>query len=288
MFITFILRHLPHGLIGLLIAAFFAATLSSKAAELNALASTTTVDFYRFLVTRQAGDAHYVAASRWFTVMWGAVAVGFALFASLTENLIQAVNIVASIFYGVVLGLFLVAFFVRWVRGTAAFWGAIAAQLLVFVLYHFLSISYLWYNVIGCAACVVFSLAFQAVLVLSRAEPTQLMSATPVICFGQQPCGFFPRRFLYAKIATARRLQAQIGGEIVFFCHDSDHDFRETRTTLHHRKTGVPIQLNFAFDNQVQRKFSPLFLKRVPRRLARPHRRAASRLRRSALGGGVS
>ena len=103
-FITFILHHLPHGLIGLLIAAFFAATLSSKAAELNALASTTTVDFYRFLVKRQADDAHYVAASRWFTVMWGVVAVGFALFASLAENLIQAVNIVASIFYGVVLG----------------------------------------------------------------------------------------------------------------------------------------------------------------------------------------
>ena len=111
MFITFILGHLPHGLIGLLIAAFFGATLSSKAAELNALASTTTVDLYRLLVTRAADDAHYVSATRWFTVMWGAVAVGFALFASLAENLIQAVNIVASIFYGVVLGLFLVAFF---------------------------------------------------------------------------------------------------------------------------------------------------------------------------------
>lgn len=89
------------------------------------------------------------------------------------------------------------------------------------------------------------------------------MSASPVICFGQQPCGFFPRRFLYAKIATARRLQAEIGGEIVFFYHDSDHDPRETRTTLHHRKTGESIELNFAFDNQIQRKFSPLYLKRV-------------------------
>ena len=104
------------------------------------------------------------------------------------------------------------------------------------------------------------------------------MTATPVICFGQQPCGFFPRRFLYAKVATARRLQAEIGGEIVSFCHDSDHDFRETRTILRHRKTGEPIQLNFAFDNQVQRKFSPLYLKRIPRRLAGPHRRPASRL----------
>ena len=89
------------------------------------------------------------------------------------------------------------------------------------------------------------------------------MSTGPVICFGQQPCGFFPKRFLVAKIQTARRLQAELGGEIVFFCHDSDHDPRETRTTLHHRKTGELIQLNFAFDNQVQRKFSPLYLKRV-------------------------
>jgi SSS family solute:Na+ symporter len=163
-FITFIVQHLPHGMIGLLIAAFFNATLSSKAAELNALASTTTVDFYRFLVAPRADDAHYVSASRLFTVMWGVVAVGFALFASLAENLIQAVNIVASIFYGVVLGLFLVAFFLRWVQGTAVFWAAIAAQLLVFALFASLEISYLWYNLIGCAACVCFSLAFQAVL----------------------------------------------------------------------------------------------------------------------------
>lgn len=89
------------------------------------------------------------------------------------------------------------------------------------------------------------------------------MSA-PVICFGQQPCGFFPRRFLYAKIVTARRLQAEIGGEIVFFCHDSDHDPRETQTILHHRTTGQLATLNFAFANKLQRKFSPLHLKRIP------------------------
>lgn len=89
------------------------------------------------------------------------------------------------------------------------------------------------------------------------------MSRRPVICFGQQPCGFFPRRFLFAKFQTARRLQAEIGGEIVFFFHDSDHDPRETQTTLRHRKTGVPSTLNFAFENKVQRKWSPLFLKRI-------------------------
>ncbi|HUZ05851.1 MAG TPA: hypothetical protein VMV89_00020 [Candidatus Paceibacterota bacterium] len=90
------------------------------------------------------------------------------------------------------------------------------------------------------------------------------MSTGPVICFGQQPCGFFPKRFLVAKILTARRLQKEIGGEIVFFCHDSDHDPRETQTILCHRKTNEPALLNFAFANKIQRKFSPLYLKRIP------------------------
>ncbi len=87
---------------------------------------------------------------------------------------------------------------------------------------------------------------------------------SPVICFGQQPCGFFPRRFLHAKFVTARRLQAEIGGEIVFFLHDSDHDARETQTILRHRRTGEPQAFNFSFVNKLQRKFSPLFLKRLP------------------------
>lgn len=89
------------------------------------------------------------------------------------------------------------------------------------------------------------------------------MSA-PVICFGQQPCGFFPRRFLYAKFVTARKLQAEIGGEIVFFLHDSDHDCRETQTILRDIRTGQPTTFNFAFANKLQRKFSPLFAKRIP------------------------
>jgi hypothetical protein len=90
------------------------------------------------------------------------------------------------------------------------------------------------------------------------------MTDRPVICFGQQPCGIFPRRFLYAKIVTARRLQAELGGRIVFFCHDSDHDPRETQTCLRHRQTGAPLTVNFTFENKLQRKYSPLFLKRVP------------------------
>ena len=87
---------------------------------------------------------------------------------------------------------------------------------------------------------------------------------SPVICFGQQPCGFFPRRFLYAKFVTARRLQQEIGGEIVFFYHDSDHDPRETQTILRHRKTSEPATLNFTFINKVQRRWSPLYAKRIP------------------------
>jgi len=89
------------------------------------------------------------------------------------------------------------------------------------------------------------------------------MTPSPVICFGQQPCGIFPRRFLYAKIQTARRLRSEIGGTIVFFYHDSDHDPRETRTILRHRKTSEEAVLNFAVQNKIQRKFSPLFLKRL-------------------------
>ncbi|MGN6371292.1 MAG: sodium:solute symporter [Phycisphaerae bacterium] len=162
-FIHFILENLPHGLIGLLVAAFFAAALSSKAAELNALASTSVVDLYRTVIRPSASDRQCVIASKGFTVLWGLVAMGFALFARMSENLIQASNIVGSIFYGVVLGIFLVAFFLKWIRGSAIFWSAVVSQLLVFVLYSSLSISYLWYNLIGCGACVGLAVVLQAV-----------------------------------------------------------------------------------------------------------------------------
>jgi solute:Na+ symporter, SSS family len=166
-FISFILAQLPHGLIGLLVTVFFAATFSSKAGELNALGSTTVVDFYRHVVRRDANDAHYVSASRWFTALWGFVAIGFALFANLVENLIQATNIIGSIFYGVVLGLFLTAFFLKHVRGTAVFWAAVGTELLIVTHYFFLretwEISYLWYNVIGCSLCMLLACLIQAV-----------------------------------------------------------------------------------------------------------------------------
>jgi hypothetical protein len=89
------------------------------------------------------------------------------------------------------------------------------------------------------------------------------MSVEPLIAFGQQPCGFFPRRFLVAKIRTARRLQAELGGRVVFFCHDSDHDPRETQTILRHRATGEPARLNFAIVTKRERKFAPLYVKRI-------------------------
>jgi solute:Na+ symporter, SSS family len=163
-FITFILHQLPHGVIGLLVAAFFAAALSSKAAELNALGSSTTVDFYRQIIKRDATDTHCVTVSKLFTAFWGLVAIGFALYYRLVENLIQAVNILGSIFYGVMLGLFVVAFFIRRVGGTAVFWSALVSQTLVFVLYFNLTISYLWYPLIGCAACVILSIVLQTFL----------------------------------------------------------------------------------------------------------------------------
>jgi len=169
-FITFILSYLPHGLIGLLVAVIFAATFASKAGELNALGSTTVVDFYRHVIRTDATDNHYVVATKCFTALWGCVAIGFALFAHLAENLIQATNIIGSIFYGVVLGLFLVAFFLKRIGGTAVFWAALISQSLVFVFYFTLNISYLWYNFIGCALCMVISAILQLLLPAKHAN----------------------------------------------------------------------------------------------------------------------
>lgn len=164
-FITFVLTQLPPGTVGLLLAVIFAAALSSLAAELNALGTTTTVDLWRQLRPLAAGDeTRNVRTAKRFTALWGGVAVAFALFAGFAENLIEAINILGSIFYGVVLGLFLVAFFVRRVGGTAVFFAAVAAQTLVIVMYVSLDIGYLWYNLIGCAACIGFSILLQTLM----------------------------------------------------------------------------------------------------------------------------
>ncbi len=173
-FITFIMSQLPHGVIGLLLAVMFASALSSKAGELNALGTTSTIDLWRHFRPLAAHDeARNVRAAKRFTALWGLFAIGFALFASFAENLIEALNIIASIFYGVVLGIFLVAFFLKHVRGTAVFVSAIVAQALVILMYFSLSISYLWYNLIGCAGCVLLSLLIQVALgSRPRAEAT--------------------------------------------------------------------------------------------------------------------
>jgi SSS family solute:Na+ symporter len=164
-FITFIVNELPHGAIGLLIAVMFAAALSSKAAELNALATTTTIDFWRhFRPLAAADEARNVRVTKRFTALWGLFAVAFALFAGFAENLIEAINILGSIFYGVVLGIFLVAFFLRRVGGSAVFFAAVAAEALVIAMFFFLDIGYLWYNLIGCAACIAFSVVLQVIL----------------------------------------------------------------------------------------------------------------------------
>src|SRR4029077_13095952 len=153
-----------HGVIGLLIATFFAAALSAKATELNALGSATTVDLYRHVIRRSALDGHYLHASRWFMAFWCMVSILFAFCLTLAENLVQAVNIVGAIFYPVMLGLFIVGFFFKRIGGTAVFCGALAAQVLVILLFCLVPdsrLSYLWYNPIGCAVCLLVSVVVQ-------------------------------------------------------------------------------------------------------------------------------
>jgi SSS family solute:Na+ symporter len=160
-FITFILQQMPHGIVGLLIAVILCATMSATAATLNALGSTTAIDFYRPLIRPNASDHHYVVAAQALTAAWGLLAIGVASFASLVENLIEAGNILGSVFYGSILGLFLAAFFIRRVTGSAAFFAALFAQGLVFVLFATTNIGYLWYNFIGCAAVLILAPVLQ-------------------------------------------------------------------------------------------------------------------------------
>jgi Na+/proline symporter len=150
-FISFIKQWFTGGLLGLLIAVILAAAMSAIASSLSALGTTTTVDFYKRVLRPQATEREVLRATRVFMVLWGAVAVGFAALASLLDNLIQAVNILGSLFYGTVLGIFLVAFFLKEVRGHAVFVAAIVSQLCIFALYAFSTVGYLWFNLVGCA-----------------------------------------------------------------------------------------------------------------------------------------
>lgn len=171
-FIRFVTEHLPVGLIGLILAVIFSAAMSSTSSELNALATTTVIDIYQRSFVKDKDDAHYLMASKVFTILWGGIALIFAATANLFDNLIQAVNIVGSIFYGSILGIFLVAFFMKKVGGQAVFYGAILAEIIVIIVFllNFYSveinllgmalkvkIAYLWLNLIGCGLVMVIS-----------------------------------------------------------------------------------------------------------------------------------
>ena len=159
-FLSFILGYLPNGFIGLLIAVILSASMSSTSSELNSLASTSTVDLYQRIIKRKDLDKNYLSASKWITFIWGVLAIVFAFIASDSENLIETVNIIGSVFYGTILGIFLVAFFIKRVQGNAVFIGAIIAQSMVFAC-HFLNVNgyftigYLWYNAIGVIVTVI-------------------------------------------------------------------------------------------------------------------------------------
>ena len=163
-FLSFVLKYLPHGIIGLLLAVIFSAAMSSTASELNALASITAVDFYQRLRRGERSKRHDYLMSKLFTAMWGAIAIAFSFLAHLLDSLIEAVNILGSIFYGTVLGLFLCAFYIKFLKSNAVFWAGICSQILVFVVYDYYQdeIAFLWYNAIGCLSVIALASLFQA------------------------------------------------------------------------------------------------------------------------------
>ena len=169
-FMSYVIDYLPHGIIGLLFAVMFSAAMSSTASELNALASTTTIDIYKRSVKKSKDDFHYLKSSKYFTLFWGILAIIFATSASLFENLIQAVNLLGSLFYGTILGIFIVAFYLKQVQSNAVFYSAILAEILVIIIHslnhydvapNWLKMGYLWYNVIGCLLVVFFGFLIQ-------------------------------------------------------------------------------------------------------------------------------
>jgi len=149
-FLSFVTHFLPAGLVGLILAAILSASMSSSSAELNALASVTVIDIYKRLCKRNASERHYLIVSKMATVFWGLYAISFAQFANHLGSLIEAVNIMGSLFYGTILGIFLIGFYFKNVRGHATFVAAIIAELSVLACYFFTEIPYLWFNVIGC------------------------------------------------------------------------------------------------------------------------------------------
>lgn len=170
-FMTYVMDVLPKGIIGLLFAVIFSAAMSSTSSELNALGSTTTIDFYKRRIKQGQTDTHYLKSSKLFTLSWGIIAIIFASTLSLFENLIQAVNLIGSLFYPTVLGIFVVAFFFKNIRSNAVFMGAILSQAVI-ILVHYLNVigkagaftmGFLWYNALGCILVVLFSYFFNLV-----------------------------------------------------------------------------------------------------------------------------
>ncbi len=153
-FLHFVLTYLPAGLVGLVFACIFAASLSSSSGELSALATISIIDLYRRFFRRTMPEAHYLTASRLFMVLWGVYGIVFAQYASALGSLIEAVNILGSLFYGTMLGIFLLAFYAKRVGGTGTFWGAVAGEAVVVGCFVWTDIAWLWYNVIGCAMVV--------------------------------------------------------------------------------------------------------------------------------------
>ncbi len=163
-FIHFILNYLPKGLIGLLLAVILSAAMSSTASGLNALASTTAIDIYKRNVGEGKSEKHFVNATKFFTLLWGVIAILFACVGTLFENLIQLVNIVGSIFYGTVLGIFLVGFYIKFVKAQAIFIGAVLSQLTIFYIYYLDVVSFLWLNFIGAMLTIMLSSILQNII----------------------------------------------------------------------------------------------------------------------------
>jgi SSS family transporter len=158
-FLSFVTRYLPAGMVGLIIAVIFSAAMSSTSGEINSLATVTVIDIYRRHVNKDASDRHYLMASRWATVFWGLYAVGFAQYGRNFGALIEAVNIVGSLFYGGLLGVFVLAFFFKSVGANGAFFGVLAGEAAIFAANIFTKISFLWYNVVGCVVVIIVGVA---------------------------------------------------------------------------------------------------------------------------------
>ena len=182
-FIHFIVNNLPRGIVGLLLAVILAAAMSSTASELNALASTTTIDVYKRNIAQGREEEHYVKASKWLTLGWGLLAIVIACVADLFDNLIQLVNIIGSIFYGNVLGIFLLAFFIKFVKGNAVFIAGVVTQILIILIYYFgiyrleqmgeqPIISYLWLNLVGSVMVMAIAIILQTFYKLTGGKST--------------------------------------------------------------------------------------------------------------------